>query len=158
MENEDVRRRIAELESMPRVLVGSDQGTHGSPDTYDVWETIDGERYATYKFGNSNGSRCTVRGATSETSGRIVWFHAAIGELARRQAELKVLRKQLRGPAKKVAPDYVEHHVNRDDSVTLYFDHRVDCQRYIDAKLGETSGIRAQFDERRQLWFYRQHA
>ena len=76
-----IRAEIADLERTPRQLVGSDEGTHGTPLNHRVYEEITGERYATASFGGSNATRCTEQSAIDDTNGRIVKFPSATAEI-----------------------------------------------------------------------------
>lgn len=77
-------------------LVGSDEGTHGKPGYYRVYETVTGKRYATYSFAGANATRCTEEQAKADTDGRIVKFPKAQAGIREAQAELKRLQTELR--------------------------------------------------------------
>lgn len=88
--------RIAEIEAEPRVLIGSDGGTHGKPDHWQVYEEVaSGDRYAVYSFAHSNGSRQDWRDAEKETPGRIRWFREQEARAKELRRELRALRGQL---------------------------------------------------------------
>jgi hypothetical protein len=89
-----IRERIAALEATKPVLVGSDSGTHGKPDRYDIYEQIAGERYAIYSFGGANGCRCTEARARADTHGRIRHFPDATASIRALARELKALRRR----------------------------------------------------------------
>lgn len=91
-----IEARVKELESTDRALIGSDEGTHGKPGNFRLYEEITGERYAVYSFAGANGSRCTIQEATDETEGRINWFKNSQAEIDGLQKELDTLRTQLR--------------------------------------------------------------
>jgi hypothetical protein len=91
-----IEARIKELEATERALIGSDEGTHGKPGSFRLYEEITGERYAVYSFGGGNGSRCTIQEATDETEGRINWFTTSQAEINGLQKELNTLRNTLR--------------------------------------------------------------
>lgn len=99
----EVEREIKSLEATPPALVGTDEGTHGKPGHYYLYETITGERYAMHSFANSNKTRCeSVAAAVEETDGYMRHFGNAeekIREAAKRlrglRAELKKLTKGL---------------------------------------------------------------
>lgn len=91
-----ITARITAIEATSRALIGSDEGTHGKPGTFRLYEEISGERYAVYSFAGSNGSRCSIEEATEETDGRINWFPNSQAEIRGLQKELSGLRKQLR--------------------------------------------------------------
>lgn len=88
--------RIKELEATDRALVGSDEGTHGKPGKFNLYEEITGERYAVYSFGNANGSRCPVQEALDETEGYMRFFGRAEREMRAKQSELRGLRDRIR--------------------------------------------------------------
>ncbi len=91
-----IEDRIKEIEATERALIGSDEGTHGKPGNYRLYEEITGERYAVYSFAGANGSRCTIQEATDETEGRINWFASSQVEIDGLQKELEGLRTKLR--------------------------------------------------------------
>lgn len=91
-----ITKRIKEIEAEPRALVGSDEGTHGTPENHRVYEEITGERYAVYSFGGASGSRCTEQSAIDDTKGTIRSFPNETARIRSLQAELARLRKQLR--------------------------------------------------------------
>lgn len=95
MNAEQIKKRIKEIEATPRVLVGSDEGTHGKPDAHRIYEEITGERYATYSFAGSNASRCTEERAKADTNGRIIYYPIATAEILELRAELNRLRKMI---------------------------------------------------------------
>jgi hypothetical protein len=96
MTTTEIERRIAEIESTERALVGSDEGTHGKPQTYRVYEEITGERYAVRSFAGANGSRCSELEAREDTEGRLIHFPESQRGMREKQAELKRLWKELR--------------------------------------------------------------
>ena len=81
-------KRIAEIKKEPRALIGSDSGTHNKPGIHNVYEEIDGTRYATYSFAGSNATRCTVESAEQDTDGRIREFPGEKQRMAGLRREL----------------------------------------------------------------------
>lgn len=96
MTRQQIEKRIKEIETTPRAMIGSDQGTGSKNDKHDIYEEINGERYAVYSFAGSNGTRCTVEDAERDTQGRIRMFPNAQAEMRKLRAELKRLRETLR--------------------------------------------------------------
>lgn len=94
-ELKELRERIAELEATPLALVGSDEGTHGKPLSYRIYEEITGERYATASFAGSNATRCSEQSAFDDTEGRIRTFPLATADIRAKQRELRELRAVL---------------------------------------------------------------
>lgn len=83
---------LKELESP--VLVGTDEGTHGMPDTVRVYERIDGTLCAVYCHGGSEIGRGDVSSMNEVVSpaprhgGRMRWFEAPAADHRRARAEL----------------------------------------------------------------------
>lgn len=92
------QKRIDEIKSEPRALIGTDEGTHVKPTTYRLYEEISGERYAVKSFGGATISRCTVADA-DETDGRIRMFPGEMTRMATLRAELRRLEASLRDQA-----------------------------------------------------------
>lgn len=87
-------QRIAELKATDDALVGTDEGTHGKPSTWRLYESIDGRKYAVKSFANSTGSTYSWEHAEQHTEGRIRMFPIAQSELAAARRELNELVKQ----------------------------------------------------------------
>ena len=102
MNVQELEARIKEIEKTERALIGSDGGTHGKPDKHNIYEEINGTRYATYSFANANATRCTVEQAEADTNGRIIWFNKEIQNMAVLRKELSKLRDELRKKNKDV--------------------------------------------------------
>lgn len=85
----------AALDAEP-ALIGSDEGTHGQPGTFSLYETVAGEVYATYSFAGSNATRCSVEEARAETKGRIIGYPKARAWIKDAQIRLRRLRDELR--------------------------------------------------------------
>jgi hypothetical protein len=95
MTKKEIIERIAELESTPRALVGSDEGTHGKPLHQRIYEEITGERYGTASFGGNNASRCSEKSVFDDTEGRVILFNNETARIRGLQKELQELRKLL---------------------------------------------------------------
>lgn len=95
MDKQAIEKRIKELEAEPRALVGSDQGTHGTPLNHSIYEEITGERYAVKSFSGASGSRCTEAEAQAATEGRLRTFPNETARIRGLQLELIQLRKKL---------------------------------------------------------------
>lgn len=90
-----IKARIAELEATPRSLVGSDEGTHGTPLNHRLYEEITGERYAVESFAGSNGTRITEEEARENTNGDIKYFSNETQHIRGLASELRQLKKLL---------------------------------------------------------------
>lgn len=95
MTKTEIEKRIKQLEAEPRALVGSDEGTHGTPGNHRLYEEITGERYAVYSFGGANGGRCSEQSMHDDTEGRVIIFPNETKRIRALQTELKGLRRQL---------------------------------------------------------------
>ena len=84
--------RIATLSATPPALIASDSVTHGKPDQWDVYETIDGQSYSLYKFANATISRRPAADAAAATPGRMRHFPDSLRAIRAKAAELATLR------------------------------------------------------------------
>lgn len=95
MDKQAIVKRIKEIKAEPRALVGSDQGTHGTPLNHSIYEEITGERYAVESFGGANGTRCSETEAEAATNGRLRNFPNETARIRGLQDELKRLERKL---------------------------------------------------------------
>jgi hypothetical protein len=96
MTRSQIERRISEIGQTPRAMIGSDEGTHGNPATWRIYEEITGYIYAIRAFGGAaHTTHYTVAEVEESTHGRINWFAEAKADVSRLQTELKHLRKAL---------------------------------------------------------------
>jgi hypothetical protein len=91
-----IQKRIEEIKAEPRALIGTDEGTHGTPTYYRIYEEITGERYAVKSFAGRNGTRWTVEEAEDNTDGRIKMFRGEMARMSALRAELRKLEEEVR--------------------------------------------------------------
>lgn len=96
MNTTKIEARINELRATPAALVGSDEGTHGNPRTYRIYETITGDRFGKTSLGGNNATDCTEASAAANTAGRMRHFPSATKEIRAKREELKKLEKARR--------------------------------------------------------------
>lgn len=87
--------RIKALLATEPALVGSDEGTHGTPRSYRIYETIRGKRYAMKSFADNNPTLCTEEEANRDSGGRMRHFPTAQAEIRAKQVELRKLEKAI---------------------------------------------------------------
>lgn len=94
-----IQALTAELAAaMGDMQVGTDSGTHSMPATHDVFERIDGSRYAICNFAGAK-SMISAAAAEERTDGRI--RNTTHDSLASRTARVAELKKMIKFAARK---------------------------------------------------------
>jgi len=95
MTTQAILERIKELTETEPALVGADEGTHSHPDAHRIYETVLGERFATYSFGGSIATKCSESEARKDTHGRIIDFPNETARIRALADELRTLKRKL---------------------------------------------------------------
>lgn len=93
MTTKTIAELTAELaEATADVQIGTDDGTHCTPATHDIYERIDGTRYAIRNYSGAI-SKISAEDAAERTAGRI--RHIRHASLASRKARVSAIRSAI---------------------------------------------------------------
>lgn len=89
--------RIRQIESTADALIASDEGTHSTPTTWQIFESIEGYRFAVKRHNGSSLSTWTTSEAAEQTAGTIRYFQGEMARMSALRAELRSLQKSTCG-------------------------------------------------------------